>query len=147
VETAKVQGMRTYTIEKDPVISNAIPKTAGQKVGTGMINLVLGLGSYIEGDIAGGLTLTAGYAVAAGLFFLESTLDWESPMVGIPATAGVAAAGLTLVYGFVRPFIHNRNPQLAVALDTVRADIVPASGAGFRNPGRSAVRLVYSVKF
>jgi TolB-like protein len=31
VKTAKVQGVRTYTIKKDGVLSNLIPKTAGEK--------------------------------------------------------------------------------------------------------------------
>jgi hypothetical protein len=147
VETAKVQGIRTYTVGKDPVISSFIPKTTGQKIGTGALNIVFGLGSYLDGDITGGFTLTAGYAAAAGLFLLETTLDWGDPAVGLPATIGVTAAGLTIAYGFVRPFIHNRNPQLAAALDNVRADVVPASGTGFGNPGRPGVRLAYSVQF
>jgi TolB-like protein len=99
VETAKVQGIRTYTIRKDTVLANLIPKTTGEKAGTGVLNIVLGLGSYLEGDIMGGITITAGYAVSIGFFVVKAVvLDWDSPAVGIPATIGVAAAGLTIAY-------------------------------------------------
>jgi len=65
-------------------------KGAGEKIGTGALNVLFGLGSYLEGDIMGGITLTAGYAIAAGLFVIEATaLDWDSPAVGVPATIGV----------------------------------------------------------
>ncbi|MDR2053799.1 MAG: CsgG/HfaB family protein, partial [Treponema sp.] len=53
VETAKVQGIRTYAIKKDAALSRLMPKTAGEKIGTGALNIVLGLGSYLEGDLAG----------------------------------------------------------------------------------------------
>jgi TolB-like protein len=78
VETARIQGNETYTIRRDSVINKLMttqtttPKvrqnTTGSKIGTGALNIMLGLGSYIEGDIAGGITLTGGYAVSAGLF-------------------------------------------------------------------------------
>jgi len=120
--------------------------TTGQKIGTGALNILLGLGSYIEGDISGGLTCTAGYAAAAGLFAIEITmLDWDSPMVGVPATAGLAVAGLTLVYGFARPFIFNRSKRVAVILDNTHAGIFLASDAytGISNPG---FQIAYTIK-
>jgi hypothetical protein len=100
----------------------------GEKIGTGALNIVFGLGSYLEGDIAGGLTLTAGYVVAAGLFVVEAiVLDWDSPAVGVPATAAFAVAGLTMVYGFARPFIYNRSPRIATFLDNTQPRIVLTS--------------------
>jgi hypothetical protein len=145
VETAKVQGIRTYTIKKDPVISRFIPKTTGEKVGTGALNMIFGLGSYLERDLAGGLTLTAGYAAAAGLFVVEAiALDWDSPAVGVPATIGVAAAGLTIAYGFVRPFIYNRAPPAVAFLDNMRLDVAPASYGGKKG---QTIRLSYTMQF
>ncbi|WP_010252973.1 CsgG/HfaB family protein [Treponema primitia] len=148
VETAKIQGIQAYTIKRDTVLSSLLqpkvakrPKTTGEKIGTGAVNIILGLGSYLEGDITGGLTLTAGYAVAAGLFVIEATaLDWDNPAVGVPATIGITVAGATIVYGIVRPFIYNRNPKIATLLDNMHFDIAPVSvsahdifhGAGFR---------------
>jgi hypothetical protein len=147
VETAKVQGIRTYTLRKDAVLAGLIPKTAGEKAGTGALNIVFGLGSYLEGDNMGGLTLTAGYVAAIGLFIVEATLDWDSPAVGVPATVGITAAGLTLAYGFVRPFLYNRNPQILAFLDTTRVDAVPVSDNGYGDKTGLRFRLLHSIKF
>jgi hypothetical protein len=128
-------------------ISNLRPKTTGEKVGTGALNIILGLGSYLDGDISGGLTLTAGYVVAAGLFVIEATaLDWDSPAVGVPATIGVAVAGITLVYGFARPFIYNRSPQAVTMLDNTRLNIVPAADT-FSGRNTIGVQLSYTFRF
>ena len=120
---------------------------AGHKIGTGAVNILLGLGSYIEGDIGGGLTLTAGYAVAAGLFVVEAmVLDWDSPMVGVPATAGVAVAGLTFVYGFVRPFIYNRSPKIAAVIDTAQPRVVLTSDK-YTGNSNFGFQISYAFKF
>jgi hypothetical protein len=148
VETAKIQGAQAYTVKRDAVLSSLLPrtpKTTGQKTGTGAANIALGLGSFLEGDIAGGLTLTAGYAVAAGLFTVEAAaMDWDSPAAGVPATIGIAVAGGTLVYGFIRPFIYNRNRQAAALLDNMYFNIAPASDNGFQRPG---MRFTYRFNF
>ena len=122
------------------------PPNTGQKIGTGALNILLGLGSYLEGDIAGGVTLTAGYAVSAGLFIIEATvLDWDNPAVGVPATIGVTVAGLTIVYGFARPFIYNRSPQIATILDNTKQKIIYTSDPyGNNNVG---FQISYTIKF
>jgi hypothetical protein len=148
VETAEVRGIRTYTIKKDSVITNLIPKTASEKAGTGALNIIFGLGSYLERDFAGGLAITAGYAVTIGLFVVEAAvMDWDSPAVGVPATIGIATAGVTIAYGFVRPFIYNRNPQMVAFLDNMRIDVVPVSVRGYGDQSRHGIRLAYTVQF
>jgi hypothetical protein len=125
-------------------------KSTGQNLLTGALNIALGLGSYLEGDIGGGATITAGYAVAVGLVLVEKfALDWESPAVGTAVTAGVAVAGLSLVYGFARPFIYNRAPRLAGVLDNVKAGLVMVSDSGGNRFGnRSAgFQAAYTIKF
>jgi len=120
-------------------------RSAGEKVGTGALNILFGLGSYLEGDIAGGITITAGYAVAAGLCAVEALmLDWDSPAVGIPATAGVAVAGLAIVYGFARPFIYNHSPQTAAILDNTHFKMVQTSDTYTGGRG-TAFQLSYSI--
>ena len=121
-------------------------RSAGQNIGTGALNIIFGLGSYLERDIAGGVTITSGYAVAAGLFVIEATaLDWDSPAVGVPATIGVTVAGLTLVYGFARPFIYNRSPRMAAVMDNTKTNIVLTSDSvGNRAAG---FQVSYIVKF
>jgi hypothetical protein len=123
------------------------PMGVGQKLGYGAANIALGLGSYLNGDIAGGITLSAGYAAAAGLFLVEAfALDWDSPMVGVPATIGVSLAGATLVYGFIRPFIYNRSPRTAAFMDNTQIDIVQKSDASGQK-GKTGLRLSYTVRF
>jgi len=119
----------------------------GQKIGTGALNILLGLGSYLERDIAGGITLTAGYAAAAGLVMIEAfALDWDSPAVGIPATIGMSVAGVTLVYGFVRPFIYNRSPKLAAVMDNTRPGIVPTADKTGANHN-AGFQITYTFRF
>jgi uncharacterized membrane protein len=122
------------------------PKTTGDKIGTGALNILLGLGSYIEGDIAGGIIITGGYALTAGLFVTEIfAVDWDSPMYGVPATIGFSVAGLTLVYGFARPFIYNYSPKAAAVLDNVQPKIVLVSDTyGNYNFG---LQLAYTFRF
>jgi len=120
-------------------------RSTEEKIGTGALNILFGLGSYLEGDIQGGITITAGYAVAAGLFVIEATmLDWDNPAAGIPATAGIAVAGLTFVYGFVRPFIYNRSPHIAAIMDNTEFKIVQTSDT---DNGTFAFQMSYSIKF
>jgi hypothetical protein len=127
--------------------SNLRPKTTGDKVAGGALNIVFGLGSYLDGDTSGGITLTAGYAAAIGLFVIEATaLDWDSPAAGVPATFGLAAAGLTFVYGFVRPFIYNRSPQVLAMMDSTRLAIVPVSDEHFGQNNMN-ISLSYTFKY
>ena len=120
------------------------PNTA-EKIGTGALNIIFGLGSYLEGDIIGGITLTAGYVVTAGLFIIEVTvLDWDNPAIGIPATIGVVTGGLTLAYGFARPFIYNYSPKVTHFMDNTQLKIVQTSDTG---NNALALQLSYSIKF
>jgi len=116
-------------------------KSTGEKIGTGALNVLFGLGSYLEGDTMGGITLTAGYALAAGLFVIEAAvLDWDSPAVGVPATIGVTIAGITLVYGFARPFIYNISPGLVSVLDNTQFGISKTSD-------NNTFQMTYKLKF
>jgi len=154
VQTAQVRGQFNKNISSGETVAALTgktftkpAKTAGEKIGTGALNILFGLGSYLEGDISGGITISAGYALAAGLMVIEATaLDWDSPAVGVPATAGIAVAGLTFIYGFARPFIYNRSPQLAAVMDSVQPGIVFTSD---KSGGNSdfGFQLTYTIKF
>ena len=138
VETGIVSGSITYTI---------MPKTTGEKIGTGALNLALGLGSYIDRDVAGGLTLTAGYLAAAGLFTIEAlVMDRANPAVGVPATIGVTVMGLTMAYGFIRPFVYNRSPRIAAVIDNTQAGIVLTSDNHSEKNGLD-FQMSYTIKF
>jgi TolB-like protein len=116
-------------------------KSGGAVFGYGVLNLGLGLGSFIQGDWAGGLTLLGGYGAAAGLIIWELSLSYEDPIAGIPGGIGLGVAGVTAVYGFIRPMLYNKNRALAEIADGINISVAP----GIR--GGEAVRLSYTVKF
>jgi TolB-like protein len=116
-------------------------KSGGAVFGYGVLNLGLGLGSFIQGDWGAGLTILGGYGAAAGLIAWELSLDYEDSMAGIPGVIGLGVAGLTALYGFIRPALYNRNSALAFIADGISITAVPG------NRGREAVRLSYTVKF
>jgi TolB-like protein len=149
VQTAAVEVQYRTNIINDRTVKSLlnIEKTAGEKIGAGALNMLFGLGSYLEGDIAGGLTITGAYALAAGLIIVEVTaLDWDSPAVNIPGTIGLGVAGLSLAYGFARPFIYNRSPQMAAIMDNTQLRIVQAPG-GHDGLNLYAFQMSYSIKF
>ena len=148
VQTADVEVQYRDTIINDRTVKSLlnIEKTTGENIETGAVNIIFGLGSYLEGDIIGGITISAGYAVAVGFFIIEgAALDWDSPAVGVPATIGVVTAGLTMAYGFARPFIYNYSPKLASVMDNTQFRIVQLPDTS--TVGRTAYQLSYSIKF
>jgi hypothetical protein len=138
------------SIDKNDRQVNAFSRqqlTSNQKLIIGVQNLLFGLGSWLNGDIAGGITVTGAYVVAAGLMVVEAAaLDRDSPAAGVPATIGISMAGLTMIYGFVRPFIYNRSPQAASVLDNTRPRIDIVSGSYGENSIPS-VQLSWSIQF
>jgi len=144
--TAAIVSYAVSVDKNDKRIKDFEQPGLGQKIGTGALNIIFGLGSYLEKDFTGGITITAGYAVAVGLFVIEAAaLDWDSPAVGVPATIGVVATGLTMAYGFARPFIYHYSPQLAAVMDNTHLKIVQLPDTS--TAGRTAFQLSYSIKF
>jgi hypothetical protein len=79
------------------------------------MNFAFGLGSYIQGDIAGGVIVTSGLAATVGLIAWELSMTGGESAAGVPGSIGLAAGSLTLVFGFIKPFIFNYNHKLASA--------------------------------
>ena len=72
-------------------------------------------------------------------------LDWDSPAAGIPGTIGFAVAGVTIAYGFARPFIYHHAKRIAGIIDTTQPKIILTSDHyGNRNIG---FQISYTVKF
>jgi TolB-like protein len=115
--------------------------SGGAAFGYGVLNLALGLGSFIQGDVGGGFLCLLGYGAAAGLVYWELTLAYEDDLAGIPGAAGLGVAGLTALIGFIRPFVYRSSPALAGIVDGVNLAVVPG------NRERAAVRLSYTLKF
>jgi hypothetical protein len=97
---------------------------------TGGLNVVGGLGSFLEKDWAGGLTVLGGYAVSGLLLLWELSLptdpnDPSYQMRGVPGYCALGVFGASVIYGFIRPFIYNRNKTAAEVLDNVGVSVSP----------------------
>ena len=115
--------------------------SGGAAFGYGVLNLALGLGSFIQGDVGGGVLTLLSYGVAAGLVFWDLSLDYHDEMAGIPCAVGLGVAGFAVLYGFIRPVVFNNNRPLAELMDGAR---VAVSSWG---RGGAAIRLSYTLKF
>ena len=148
VESAAIQALVSINVRKDSQIATLMEQRssplgrAGANFGYGALNIVFGLGSYLQGDVGGGIIVTSGYALSLGLIIWELVgLKYEDALAGIPGTIGLGIAGGTLVFGFVRPFIYNRTPRLAMFMDNF--DIVAVSNEQSSN----SLRITYTHRF
>jgi TolB-like protein len=169
VESAQILGVQTASVEMDATLAallrvkytgaRAQPSrtsrketsgagghgfSTGRKVGAGFMNIAFGLGSFTMGDWGGGLTILGGYAVAGGLIAVElGALNYDDAGAGVFGNIGVGIASAGLAYGFIRPFLYNRNVSTALlnVLDGVNIAVIPDS------TGIQAVRLTYTHSF
>jgi hypothetical protein len=110
--TYKIQVAIVNPLPVPTPISGPRPISTGRKAGAAVMNLALGIGSFSMGDAGGGLTLLAGYAAAGALIGVElGVLKYEDALAGMLGPIGVGVAGVTVLYGFIRPFIFHKNPQ------------------------------------
>jgi hypothetical protein len=116
-------------------------KSGGAVFGYGILNLALGLGSFVQGDPGGGVFTLLSYGAAAGLVAWELTLAYEDDLAGIPGTVGLGVAGFAVLYGFIRPAVYNSSRPLAEIADGIGLSIVPGSRGG------KAALLSYTIKF
>jgi TolB-like protein len=117
-------------------------KSGGAVFGYGVLNLALGLGSFVQRDPGGGVMCFLGYGAAAGLIVWDIlAFTYDDDLAGIPGTIGIGVAGLTALIGFIRPAVYNRSHALAAVTDNIRVSVVP----GPDNKG--AVQLSYRLKF
>jgi hypothetical protein len=116
-------------------------KSGGAVFGYGALNLAAGLGSFIQRDWVGGITLLAGYGAAAGLIVWDLSLKYEDTLAGIPGGVGIGVAGVTVLYGFIRPIVYQRNRRLAGIADRIDLAVVLGERGG------EAVRLSYTLRF
>jgi hypothetical protein len=138
-----MRAMETLSRELTGVSSSLADnkRSGGAVFGSGALNLALGLGSFIQRDWFGGGTILAGYGTAAGLILWELSLDYEDNLAGVPGAIGLGLAGVTAVYGFIRPLLYQKNQQAAELMD--RINLAPVPG----NRGGTAVQLSYTLKF
>lgn len=83
--------------------------TAGERLGIGFQNILLGLGSYRNGHWGDGIFLTGSKLMVSYLLFAaedESDLDFALGL-GI----------VSLAYGFVRPFFYHKNNSVNLSMN------------------------------
>jgi TolB-like protein len=124
-----------------PPAEKTAKKGGGGAFGYGVLNLAVGLGSFVQKDPGGGITLLLFYGAAAGLVGYELTLSYTDPLAGIPGTVGIGVGAVAVLYGFIRPFVFNKKHSLAGIMDGVNIAVVP------EDQGSRAVRLSYTLKF
>ena len=119
----------------------AAKSSGGAAFGYGMLNLAFGLGSFIQGDVGGGVLTLLSYGATAGLIFWELALDYHDELAGIPGTIGIGVASFAVFYGFIRPIVFEKNRALAEFMDGMHLAVAPGEH------GRAAIRLSYTLKF
>jgi len=124
VETGRIQASTIENV-KDP----RLPLTPAEGLSPwayGFMNFGLGLGSYLQHDIPAGVLITAGYALSVGLVLFEFMgTTAEDPWAGIPGYAGFGLAGVTTIFGLVKPHIYYKSNSIASVMD--RVNIVAVS--------------------
>ncbi|GHU60927.1 hypothetical protein FACS189445_1890 [Spirochaetia bacterium] len=118
--------------------------STGRKIGAGFLNLALGTGSFTMGDWSGGLTLLAGHAVGWTLIGIElGALKYEDPLAGWLGPIGAGVVGISVAYGFIRPFLYRKSTRatLVDVLDRVHIAIIPNTA------GIKAIGLSYSYHY
>jgi hypothetical protein len=113
----------------------------GKPISYSFMNLAFGLGSYLQGDTKGGVIVTGGYAASIALIVWELNLTRADAMAGYLGPVGVAAGVGTLVFGFVKPLVFNRNSRLASASGDFDISLVSSER------GKNAVAFMYTRSF
>jgi hypothetical protein len=114
-------------------------------VAYGFGNILLGLGSYLQGDVAGGVIVTSGYAAAIGLLAWELNMSLYDKGSGVPGNIGIAAGIGTLAFGFVKPYLFDKKHRLASAMDNF--DISLVSSERNKSTGTSVLAIKYTYNF
>jgi hypothetical protein len=133
---------RPVLITPQPLPSQ--PKSAvgkhGKPLNYGFMNLAFGLGSYLQGDIPGGVIVTGGYAASIALITWELALTRNDAGAGYLGPVGIGLGAASLVFGFIKPFIFNGNWLASVGGDF---DIALVSN----ERGKSALAFMYIRSF
>jgi hypothetical protein len=113
---------------------------SGKPISYSFMNLAFGLGSYLQGDIPGGVTVTGGYVASIALIAWELALNRDDAGAGYLGPVGVATGVGTLVFGFIKPFIFNGS-----RLTSASGDFDIALVSNERN--KNAVAFLYTRSF
>jgi hypothetical protein len=152
-DTAKIELEKSLLVTKRSVTqfipqtthkatNKEITRTIENKFAVGTLNLGMGLGSYLNGDLKGGVLISTGYAIGIGLMIWEVTgLKYEDAAAGVPGTIGLGVTAITAVFGFIRPYLYQRIPVIANILNETTIAIIP------NNTGIKEVRVSYRLSY
>ncbi|MDR1949004.1 MAG: hypothetical protein LBQ38_06415, partial [Spirochaetaceae bacterium] len=110
--------------------------STGKKIGTGFLNLALGLGSFTMGDLGGGLIVAGGYTASAAMIVTEILLMED----GVVGTIGLGVAGAAALFGFIRPFMYDRQ----LVKQNSAPQFMSRVNAGITPDGRGNATLTFS---
>ena len=82
--------------------------TAGERLGIGFQNILLGLGSYRNGHWGDGILMTAADAVGILCAIADPAMGFQ---------AGTYIIGASIVYGFVRPFFYHKKNGVNLSMN------------------------------
>jgi hypothetical protein len=105
------------------------------------MNLAFGLGSYLQGDILGGVIVTGGHLAAIGFLAWELSMSINDTGAGVPGNIGIVAGIGSLAFGFIKPFLFNNNRRLASVIDNFDIALVSSEQS------KSALALRYTHSF
>jgi TolB-like protein len=116
-----------------------------RRIAAGFGNIAFGLGSFTMGDWVGGAINAGGYALAVGLILWDTLgFTYDDEMAGIPGGIGFGVAGITAVFGFVRPFFFHK-PAPKNPLDEIFGGV--NIGLTRDTTGIKTVRMTYTYRF
>jgi hypothetical protein len=144
-----------------PPVDDTAPADSTISIGKRVLamggNLLFGLGSYLMGDRAGGLFVSAGYVFAGSLFLWDFYgLNYDSKdtvkykIAGIPALAGAGIAGFVTVFGLFRPLLYQKefvDGDFSSGLRIGMAALNPLLGAGSYIMGDWLGGLIQSIGY
>ncbi len=166
VETAEIQYLSSLSVIKDANTEalfgrGSAGKEVAKKVGTkavsaakglagfsgrlvcSVINPIVGIGSFMQGDVKGGSRVAFWEVVGVGAMSYGGYRESHDQSNGnILEGTGGFVLGAAIVYSIVRPWIYNRAPQVTAVFDKV--DI---SYTAHRDRGESIVNVGYVLRY
>ena len=122
--------------------SNNMESNIDEKIGYGALNMVFGLGAYMQGDMRSGIIMSVAEGLGLLLIIWEiAGFEYYDEGAGVPGFFGLLSIGGSVVYGFVQPFIYRNNPSLANITDKIHIGFAPD------NRGDLTVSLSYRLQF
>jgi hypothetical protein len=130
--------------ERLPITPVPLPvqskNATGKPLSYSLMNIAFGLGSYLQGDLLGGATVTGGHAAAIALIAWELALSRDDAGAGYLGPVGIGLGAASLAFGFVKPFIFNGSRVASANSDF---DIALVSN----ERGKSALAIRYTKSF